>query len=65
VLLTVSLLLGALVGGAGVAQAYPSMMLPFAAGQTWYVCQGYNGSITHPGQPWLDVTTYPGRGSSG
>ena len=65
VLLTVSLLLGALVGGTGVAQAYPSMMLPFAAGQTWYVCQGYNGSITHPGQPWLDVTTYSGRGSSG
>lgn len=50
------------------AQAYPSMMLPFAEGQTWYVCQGYNSQgqfTTHGGKPWLDVTTYSGRGSNG
>ena len=39
---------------------------PFAAGQTWYVCQGYNGSISHRGVPTLDLTKNPaGVGSSG
>jgi hypothetical protein len=25
--------------------------LPFASGQTWYVCQGYNGTVSHRGYP--------------
>jgi hypothetical protein len=30
--------------------------LPFGNGQTWWVCQGYNGSISHRGIPALDLT---------
>jgi CSLREA domain-containing protein len=41
------------------ASAYPTHILPpFPAGQTWYVCQGYNGraSGTHNNIPALDLT---------
>lgn len=30
--------------------------LPFDRGATWYVCQGYNGPISHRGYPALDLT---------
>lgn len=39
------------------AQALPSpLLMPWAAGQTWYVCQGYNGQISHRGVADLDLT---------
>jgi hypothetical protein len=41
------------------ATALPSsgdLFLPFPSGETWYVCQGYNGSISHKGIPALDLT---------
>lgn len=48
------------------AEAFPSTLrLPFASGQAWYVCQGYNGRPSHTGDPALDLTTYSGRGSNG
>ena len=33
-----------------------NISLPYNAGQTWYVCQGYNGPISHKGYPALDLT---------
>lgn len=39
--------------------------MPFAAGQRWQVCQGYNGTISHSGDPALDMTTDTSRGTSG
>ncbi|HYO60595.1 MAG TPA: hypothetical protein VEU29_01700 [Actinomycetota bacterium] len=33
-----------------------SLVLPIPPNQTWYVCQGYNGQITHAGQPALDLS---------
>ncbi len=43
-----------------------NLISPFAPGQRWYVCQGYNGAITHKGQPALDLTLNPnGIGPSG
>jgi len=36
-----------------------SLTLPFAVGKTWYVCQGYNGEITHQGAAALDLSTDP------
>lgn len=30
--------------------------LPFENGKTWYVCQGYNGTVSHQGNPALDLT---------
>lgn len=30
--------------------------LPFRVGDTWYVCQGYNGRISHRNTPALDLT---------
>lgn len=47
------------------AAAVPSLQLPFAPGQTWYVCQGYDGRITHSGDPALDLTTTSQRGADG
>lgn len=46
------------VGGAAAALAAPSraLELPIPAGQTWYVCQGYNGPITHGDAPALDLS---------
>lgn len=40
--------------------AATTLRLPFRAGQAWYVCQGYNGSISHRGQPVLDLTVNAG-----
>lgn len=43
-----------------------NIIAPFKTGQKWYVCQGYNGSISHRGKPALDMTLNPGGvGSSG
>lgn len=39
------------------------MLLPIPKGQTWYVCQGYNGQMTHSGTPALDLSV--ARGSVG
>lgn len=36
------------------------LIVPFAPGQTWYVCQGYNGSISHGSDPALDLTSVAG-----
>lgn len=33
-----------------------SLVLPIPPNQTWYVCQGYNGQITHAGTPALDLS---------
>lgn len=33
-----------------------SLTLPIPPNQTWHVCQGYNGQITHAGQPALDLS---------
>lgn len=33
-----------------------SLVLPIPPNQTWYVCQGYNGQITHAGVPALDLS---------
>ncbi len=51
--------------GGGSGSGGGRLIVPFASGVTWYVCQGYNGSITHGGNPDLDLTTYSGRGSTG
>jgi hypothetical protein len=32
------------------------LVLPIPTGQTWYVCQGYNGQVTHAGLPALDLS---------
>lgn len=40
-----------------------SLVLPIPPNQTWYVCQGYNGQITHAGTPALDLSL--GRRSVG
>lgn len=34
----------------------PPLVLPIPSGQTWYICQGYNGQITHAGAPALDLS---------
>lgn len=38
--------------------------LPFNAGQTWFVCQGYSGPISHQGYPALDLTVAQDFGSN-
>ena len=45
-------------GNAGAALTTPTraLELPIPPGQTWYVCQGYNGPITHGGAPALDLS---------
>lgn len=48
------------VNGAAAATApssQRSLVLPIPPDQTWYVCQGYNGQITHGGQPALDLSS--------
>jgi hypothetical protein len=38
-------------------QRAPSqLLLPYAHGQTWWVCQGYNGAPSHSGIAALDLT---------
>lgn len=32
------------------------LVLPIPSGQTWFVCQGYNGQVTHAGAPALDLS---------
>jgi hypothetical protein len=39
--------------------------LPFGKGQTWYVCQGYNGTISHGGASAFDLTVENRRGPNG
>jgi pimeloyl-ACP methyl ester carboxylesterase len=43
--------LGVVRSGSGddVDAAPASLLLPFSVGQTWYVCQGYNGTPSHQG----------------
>lgn len=41
-----------------------SLELPIPAGQTWYVCQGYNGEVTHSGMPGLDLSLEPSSAGS-
>ena len=42
------------------------LQLPIPAGQTWYVCQGYNGQVSHEGAPALDISLEPrSAGSKG
>lgn len=49
-----------LLGGSDHAQAIPSpLLLPFSVGETWYVCQGYNGQISHFDAPALDLSVDP------
>lgn len=38
------------------AAAGRRLVLPIPPGEVWYVCQGYNGSITHEGIPGLDLS---------
>jgi hypothetical protein len=61
-------LLGVLVAGLGCvsalaarpAAALPSVItLPFRTGETWHLCQGYNGSISHGGAASLDLSLSP------
>jgi hypothetical protein len=35
------------------------LVLPIPPNQTWYVCQGYNGQVTHDGLPALDLSLSP------
>lgn len=35
------------------------LVLPIPAGQTWYVCQGYDGQLTHRDAPALDLSVDP------
>lgn len=39
------------------------LVLPIPENQTWFVCQGYNGPLTHEGVPALDLSR--DRGSPG
>lgn len=44
---------------AAAAEALPALSLPWTPGQTWYVCQGYNASISHQGMPAFDLSIDP------
>ena len=35
------------------------LLLPFTPGETWYICQGYNGQISHHGTYSLDLSIDP------
>lgn len=53
-------LLAGILAFAQSTSAYPSpLLLPFPEGQTWWVCQGYNGQISHQGLYALDLTLVP------
>ena len=43
-------------GAAYPKAARPALVLPIPPGQTWHVCQGYNGELTHSGIPALDLS---------
>ena len=59
--------------GGGITPSSPQALaasgrveLPIPAGQTWYVCQGYNGLVSHEGVPALDISLEPrSAGSKG
>lgn len=55
------ILLGTVMSSAPRARAaLPSpLLLPFPIGQTWYICQGYNGQISHQRIPALDLSIDP------
>lgn len=47
--------------GAGLSFSRPSsstrpLVLPIPASETWYVCQGYDGRVTHEDTPALDLS---------
>ena len=43
-----------------VEESTPALLtLPFSVGETWYVCQGYNGQISHQGASALDLSIDP------
>lgn len=42
------------------ARSSGSLVLPIPPDQKWYVCQGYEGQITHEGTPALDLSRDPG-----
>ena len=47
-------------GRATTASAMPrTMFLPFPAGQIWWVCQGYNGQVSHQNIAALDLSVAP------
>lgn len=48
-------LLMLLIGSVKMAHA---IQLPFSPGETWYICNGYNGYGVHDGNPMLDLSTY-------
>ena len=41
---------------AAASSASRPLVLPIPPGETWYVCQGYNGELTHSGVPALDFS---------
>lgn len=43
----------------------PPLVLPIPRGQTWYVCQGYNGGVTHRAAPALDLSLVRDSAGSG
>jgi hypothetical protein len=63
VMAVVATCVGAWVPGAAPAAADDGTLVPpFAAGETWYVCQGYNGQISHTDNNdfyALDITPDP------
>lgn len=44
---------------------WPPLMLPFAEGEVWYVCQGYNGLPSHGGANALDLSVDPASAAPG
>lgn len=54
--LLVAAFLAALSSWAPAASKEGALQLPIPPGQTWYVCQGYNGQATHAGVPALDLS---------
>ena len=40
-----------------------NISLPFGRNQTWYVCQGYNGTVSHQNSFSLDLSVAPDFGS--
>ena len=50
-------LIGPSLAGSSRATASPTILvLPIPPGETWHVCQGYNGELTHDGIPALDLS---------
>ena len=48
------------------ANAIPiPLLLPFSIGETWYICQGYNGQISHSNSYALDISIDPASPGSG